>query len=205
MADIALLDDRTRIKSDPVRNFKFQVQIVHQDANLSREVAQMGFTQVSGLGQQTEMVPYREGGWNTNPHKLPGMTDFPPLSMASGVYYQKPGMWNMARQMFSTAWGEGTLGVAEEFRFDLIIRVLDHPVTEGPASGARGSTAGAVLGFVAYNAWVGGCNFGDLNAMDNSVLVHSLTLHHEGLEPLFGHDEVVSLKHKRTSVGAIAA
>lgn len=204
MAEISLLDDRTRIKSDPVRNFKFQVQAVHRDPNLVREVSNMGFTQVDGLSMATEMVPYREGGWNTNPHKLPGQTDFPPLSMAAGVFYQKPGMWNMARQMFSVQWGEGNIGLGEEFRFDMIIRVMDHPVTQGAASGARGSTAGAVMGWIVYNAWVGSVAFGSLNAMDNSVLIHSMTVHHEGFEALFGHDEVVNLRHKRSSV-ALAA
>ena len=190
MAEISLLDDRTRIKSDPVRNFKFQVQAVHRDPNLVREVSNMGFTQVDGLSMATEMVPYREGGWNTNPHKLPGQTDFPPLSMAAGVFYQKPGM--------------GNIGLGEEFRFDMIIRVMDHPVTQGAASGARGSTAGAVMGWIVYNAWVGSVAFGSLNAMDNSVLIHSMTVHHEGFEALFGHDEVVNLRHKRSSV-ALAA
>lgn len=203
MADIPLLDDRTRIKSDPVRNFKFQVQVVHRDNNLVREIANMGFTQVDGLSMTTEMVPYREGGWNTNPHKLPGMTDFPPLSMGSGVFHQKPGMWNMARQMFAVQWGSGNIGVGEEFRFDMIIRIMDHPVTEGPASGARGSTLGSVMGFVVYNAWVGGVAFGGLNAMDNSVLVHSMTVHHEGFEALWGHDEVTSLRHKKSSVSPL--
>ena len=52
---------------------------------------------VEGISMNTEMVPYREGGWNTNPHKLPGMTDFAPLTMSAGVFYAKPGMWNLGQ------------------------------------------------------------------------------------------------------------
>ena len=82
----------------------------------------MGFTQVDGLSMATEMVLYREGGWNTNPHKPSRARPTSlPLSMAAGVFYQKPGMWNMARQMFSVQWGEGNIGLGEEFRLDMII------------------------------------------------------------------------------------
>ena len=138
----------------------------------------------------TDVSAYREGGWNTNPHKLPGQTDFAPITMSSGVFYTKPGMWNLAKQMFAVQWGAGTLGMGSEFRFDILIRVLDHPVTKGPESGVQGNPSGAVLGFKAYNAWAANVAFGGLNAGDNGVLIHNMTIHHEGLEVLFGPDKV---------------
>lgn len=195
MAAINPLSDRTWIVSDPVRNFKFQVEIVHTDSGLTAGVAKMGFTAVDGLQMNTEMVPYREGGWNTSPHKLPGQTDFAPLSMTAGVFFNKPGMWNLARQMFSAQWGGGNIGMNEEFRFAMNIRILDHPVTRGAESGTQGSPSGAIMGYHVSNAWVGSVNFGGLNAMDNSVLIHSMTVHHEGFEVLWGPDEVRSLQH----------
>lgn len=180
--------ERTRATSDPLRNFKFQIEVVHKNPVLTNAVAQMGFTSVDGFSQSTEMVPYREGGWNTNPHKLPGMSDFAPLTMTSGVYASRPGMWYLAKQMFSFQWGQGSIGLGEDFRFELLVRVLDHPVTKGSASGVQGSPDGAVLGYHVYNAWVGNVAFAGLNSMDNQVLIHNMTIHHEGFEPFFGND-----------------
>ncbi len=177
--------ERTRAKSDPVRNFKFQVQMYDNDSALTNEIGKMGFTSVEGLSMSTDVVAYREGGWNTNPHKLPGQTDFAPLTLTSGVFMNKPGMWNAGRRMFAAQWGNGSLGMDQEFRFDMVIRVLDHPVTKGPESGINGNPNGTVLAFQVYNAWVANVAFGGLNAADNGVLIHNMTIHHEGLSVFF--------------------
>ena len=190
---IPTIDERTRAKADPVRNFKFQVQIIHSDNNISAELARMGFTSVEGLSMSTDVSAYREGGWNTNPHKLPGQTDFSPITCTSGVFFTKKGMWDAAKQMFAVQWGEGTIGFGGEFRFDMVIRVLDHPITQGSASGVNGSSDGAVVGFKAYNAWVANVAYGGLNAGDNGVLIHNMTIHHEGLDVAYGPAEVARL------------
>lgn len=195
------LQDRTRLRADPVRNFKYQCQLFHTNSNLTSQFAEIGFMTVEGLAMNTEMVPYREGGWNTNPHKLPGQTDFAPLSMTAGVFYTKPGMWNLAKQMFSVQWGNGSIGMGEEYRYDMAVRVLDHPVTQGPQSGVAKSTSGAVMGFVFYNAWTASIGFNGFNAMDNAVLIHQMTVHHEGFDVFFGNAEAVALSHSTTGGG----
>ena len=192
---VQLLKDRTRLTSDPIRNFKFQVEFLHSDDRIAKSLGTMGFVGVDGLAMSTEMVTYREGGWNTNPHKLPGMTDFAPLTLTAGVFANKPGMWNLAKQMFAVQWGNGTIGIGEDFRFDMTIRVLDHPVTRGDASGVQGKPDGAVLAYQVYNAWVGSVAFGGLNAMDNQVLIHNMTVHHEGFDVFWGNDDAVRLTH----------
>ena len=189
------LQDRTRLRADPVRNFKFQCQLFHPNTSLSQQFAEIGFMTVEGLAMNTEMVPYREGGWNTNPHKLPGQTDFAPVTMNAGVFYTKPGMWNLAKQMFSVQWGNGSIGMGEEYRYDMAVRVLDHPVTEGPQSGVGGSTSGAVMAFTFYNCWTASIGFNGFNAMDNAVLVHQMTVHHEGFDVFFGNSDSISLTH----------
>lgn len=198
---VQLLPDRTRSVADPIRNFKFQVEVYHSNPEINSafsggpSLATFGFTSIEGLAMTTEMVPYREGGWNTNPHKLPGMTDFAPLTAQAGVFAGKPGMWNLAKQMFSVQWGGGTIGLGEEFRFDLGIRVLDHPVTRGAASGVQGVPDGAVLAYKVYNAWVGSVAFGNLNAMDNQVLIHNMTIHHEGFDTFYGNNDATTFTH----------
>lgn len=184
------MSERTRQYADPLRNFKFQVEIFHYTDGLQKGIGDMGFTSVDGLNMSTEMIPYREGGWNTNPHKMPGMTDFSPVTLSSGVFYGKPGMWNLAKQMFAVQWGNGTIDMNSDYRFDMMIRVFDHPVTKGEGSAVKGDTNGAVLAFQLYNAWVANVAYSGLNAMDNAILVSQMTIHHEGLEVLWGTGEV---------------
>jgi phage tail-like protein len=197
------LAERTRLRADPVRNFKFQVQLFHSDSTLSSRLGEMGFMSVEGMAMNTDMVPYREGGWNTNPHKLPGQTDFPPLTMSAGVFYDRPHMWDLAKQMFAVQWGAGTIGMGEEFRYDMAVRVLDHPVTDGPASGSTRSTEGAVLAFAFYNCWTGSVGFNNLDSMGNSIMIHQMTVHHEGFEVFWGNADAQNLRNTRTPNGAI--
>jgi len=192
------LVDRTRAVSDPVRNFKFQVSMFHTNPLINSAIAEMGFMSVEGIAMNTDMVQYREGGWNTNPHKLPGQTDFAPLTLSAGVFYKKPAMWILAKQMFSVQWGAGSLGFGEEFRFDMAVRVLDHPVTAGDASGSRRNTAGSVVAFQFYNCWAASVSFNNLSAQDNAILIHQMTVHHEGFETFFD-DDAVSLVDTKTS------
>jgi phage tail-like protein len=197
---MATLIDRTSTRTDPVRNFKFQVQLFHPDGQFRQAIAKMGFMTVEGLAMNTEMVPYREGGWNTNPHKLPGQTDFAPLTLNAGVFYDKTGMWDLAKQMFSVQWGSGDLGLLQEYRYDMAVRILDHPVTRGSESGTGGSNDGAIMAFAFYNCWTASIGFNGLNAMDNAILVHQMTIHHEGFDVFFGNAEAKSLEH--TSIGS---
>lgn len=178
---------------DPVRSFKFDVQAV----GLGDEgdvFGRMGFMSIDGLAMNTDMVPYREGGFNTTPHKLPGQTDFAPLTMSGGVFYNKTQMWDRAKKMFAVNWGAGTLEFLEEgqisqYRYSLVVRVYAHPVTKGAASmSTRGDPyAGSVLAFKFQNCWTASVGFSGLNAQDNNILIHQMTVHHEGFDVLFGH------------------
>jgi len=173
---------------DPMRNFKFQVEI--NFPALFSDVAKMGFTNVAGINMTTDVIPYREGGWNTNYHKLPGQTDFGPLTLVQGVMWTQPGMWNIAKTIFARQWGEGTLDPGVQFRFGTIIRVMDHPLTHGEQSGAPNGTnpAGARLAFLFYNCWVGSVAFNDLDAAGNAVLISQMTMHHEGFDVVYAQD-----------------
>ncbi len=172
-------DTRTRQASDPVRNFKFLVTFhAGLDTSVLTNMGNIGFTSIEGLSMSTDVVAYREGGWNTNPHKLPGQSDFAPLSCASGVFYQEPGIWNSAKRMFAFNWDllHGIGHSPADFRFDASIHVLDHPYTLRAPEVTQ-----AVMKFKVHNAWIASVAFGGLNAGDNGVLVHNMTIHHEGL------------------------
>ena len=189
------IEQRTRGTADPVRNFKFQVAMFHPNNKFTDEIQKLGFMSIEGIAMNTEMVPYREGGWNTNPHKLPGQTDFAPLTMSAGVFYDRPGVWLLAQAMFAVQWGTGTIELGKDFRYDMGVRVLDHPVTFGAPSGTGGSPSGAVIGFKFYNCWTASVGFNNLSAMDNAVLIHQMTVHNEGFDVFFGNDRAPPLSN----------
>lgn len=183
-------------RSDPVRNFKFLVDAVGVDGMVFGE---MGFMSVEGIAMDTDMTAYREGGYNTTPHKLPGQTNFQPLTMSSGVFFDKPQMWNLAKKMFAVQHGAGTLdfsnGQITQYRYTLTVRVMGHPVTHGPASMSTRSYDGAVIAFQFYNCWTASVGFGGLDAQNNGILVHQMQVHHEGFEVYYGHEAAASLNN----------
>lgn len=63
-----VLNNRSFLNTDPIRNFRFLVQFLPHSANQKFNfVPTLGFTSVSGLSVSTESVPYREGGYNAQP------------------------------------------------------------------------------------------------------------------------------------------
>jgi phage tail-like protein len=175
---------------DPLRNFKFKVEFLagnNDVTGLTAPFATMGFMSVSGLGIQTDMIPYREGGDNTITRKMPGQSDVSPLTMVSGVFGgdAKNAQMEWMKNIFAVQWGGGNGQWDAEFRCDLIIRVMNHPITSFSA-GAAEDYASTGAAFKVWNAWPGAVVFNDLNAGDNSIMVTNMTVHHEGFEPYFG-------------------
>lgn len=171
---------------DPLRNFKFQVEFIGGSLSVRDPFAKMGFMSVSGLGIQTDMIPYREGGDNTITRKLPGQSDVSPLTMVSGVFIgeNRNAQMEWMKHIFAVNWGSGNSEWESEFRCDLIIRVMNHPITKGDGNSYQNTGAA----FKVYNAWPGAVVFNDLNAGDNSIMVTNMTVHHEGFEAWFGDE-----------------
>jgi len=72
------------LATDPVRNFRFLVEFLPPTGGVTPTWsfdAKMGFTSVSGLTVATEAIQYREGGYNTTLHQLPGQTSFSPVTL----------------------------------------------------------------------------------------------------------------------------
>jgi phage tail-like protein len=153
----------------------------------------MGFTSVSGLAVTTDSIPYREGGYNTTVHQIPGQTSFTPLTLQRGVILGSKQNWDWMKQLFATVQAGGsTLALGKNFRCDIEIAVLNHPV---PSSGANVTAGtGAVIGasddvamrFRVYNAWPTTVAYSDLNAGDNALFVEQMTLVHEGFDLNWG-------------------
>jgi phage tail-like protein len=173
--------NRSSLATDPIRNFRFLVtfkKLNENDTNLSGLEAVMGFTSVSGLAVTTDSIPYREGGYNTTVHQIPGQTSFQPLTLQRGVLIGAKQNWDWMKNMFYTVQGGSGRTINQNFRCDVEIAVLPHPI----AATATGATEDVAMRFKVYNAWPTAVAYSDLNAGDNSLLVEQMTLVHEGFD-----------------------
>jgi len=147
-----------------------------------------GFSQVSGLSINTQSIQYREGGYNTTVHQVPGMTTFTPVTFQRGVLYGNDQAITWMRGLFAAASGEGfamrTASAAKTFRTDVQLYVMDHPNTDGTLAGGVDQNIPR-MGFKIHNAWITTLNYTDLNAADGAILFESMTLVHEGLSVFF--------------------
>ena len=199
----------TTQRTDPLRNFKFRVQILpneNNNTNLRDTISgidEIGFAQVSGLAVTNEVITYRVGGMNTHPHKFVGQSDFTPVAFARGVFAGQAQLWNW--QKFMHAWlgggisgGENLANEGSGYRCNIVVKVYDHPHTASGATGngnlryaydggtLNSSTNIVVPGTVKlqyklYNCWPGSYSMSDLSAGDTTgIMVQTLNVHHEG-------------------------
>lgn len=169
---VALKPSLSSQATDPFRNFKFVVRVHHPGI---RGFATMGFMMVSGLSITTEVIPYREGGMNTTTQKMPGQSDFSPLTMSKGLATGTGEMWRWMKQLFVVMQGTQGGNPNQDFRHNVDIKVLDHPT-----AGRR--RAATKAWYKVYNAWPTSVSFSDLDAGANAIIVNQMTLAHEGFD-----------------------
>jgi phage tail-like protein len=188
-----IINNRSTLETDPIRNFRFLVTFkphVTADAdwlNNAPKKVTVGFTSVSGLSVQTDSIPYREGGYNTTVHQIPGQTTFAPITLQRGVVLGTKQHWDWMRHLFATVQGNSTTALAQNFRCDIEIAVLSHPV---PSKTGQESVMGnpgvandhVAMRFHVYNTWPTAVAYSDLNAGDNAIFVEQMTLVHEGFD-----------------------
>jgi len=183
-----VLNNRSTLLTDPVRNFRFLVTFIpHDTTNAGLKPlasATFGFTSVSGMSVTTDSIPYREGGYNTVVHQIPGQTTFTPITLQRGVLLTQRQNWDWMKHLFATVAAHGSsLQKAQSFRCDLDIAVLSHPI---PSATTDDNTASATdhvaMRFRVYNAWPTAVAYSDLNAGDNALFVEQMSLVHEGFD-----------------------
>jgi len=174
------------IVTDPLRNFKYVAEFTpanghtFDDLNIAPSVS-AGFTSITGLGINTQSIPYREGGYNTTIHQIPGMTTFTPITFQHGTLNGNYQAIRWMRGLFAAAQGEG-LAIspgANDFRVNVKIYILDHPANS--PSTTTDFIANAKMRFDVHNAWITTLQYSDLNAGDQNILFEQMTLVHEGL------------------------
>lgn len=201
------INNRGNIASDPIRNFRFVVQFLplYVDSSVFDPKPYIGFTSVSGLAIATESIPYREGGYNTTVHQIPGQTTFSPVTFQRGVSIGQSQHWDWMKMLFQTVTGTDINPKTNSFRCDIVVNVLNHPVPYSTNTKEFGSTSNenqsaeddvVVARFRLYNAWPTSVAYSDLNAGDNALMVEQMTVVHEGMTVDWakynGADKVIS-------------
>lgn len=188
-------------KTDPLRNFKFRVQIEPGGAALRQQVGgtigNLGFAVVSGISVTNEIIQYREGGMNTHPHKMVGQSDYAPVTFSKGVFAAESQLWNW--QSFLHSWSQGGVSggsssADSDYRADIIVSVYDHPVSSGsyatPGNTSTAPTPAGImkLAYKLHNCWPASWSMTDLNAGDSSILIQQLVVNHEGFSLFWAPD-----------------
>jgi len=190
---------KDRLASDPIRTFKFLVTFTpngDSGSTWGNNFGKMGFVSVSGLSVSTEPIAYREGGYNTNVHQIPGQSSFTPITLSKGVMLGQNDNWLWMKRLFSVLNPTNAVGggVGTDFRCTLDIAVLSHPNPQGYA--ALGNTAPATddasqhtsMRFRVYNAWIANIGYSNLDAGQNTLMVEEMTIVHEGFDVQFASD-----------------
>lgn len=200
MATDSVINRFSTLATDPLRSFRFIVEFsdaaqngesvfsskITTSANTKASTTSLssgfvgGFMSVSGLNITTQAIQYREGGYNTTVHQIPGMTTFSPITLQRGVLYGNDQAITWMRGLFAAASGDGIAAGAsnnKSYRVNAKIWVMDHPNT------ADSNTPR--MGFDVRNAWITQLSYTDLNANDGAILFESLNLVHEGLSVFF--------------------
>lgn len=121
--------------------------------------AKIGFTEVTGLNVETDVIEYRDGA-SPEYHKIkmPGMQKFPNITLKRGTFKGDADFFNW--------WNTVALNTIE--RRDLTISLLNE--SHEP-----------VVVWKVKQAWPAKVMSGDLKSDANEVLIESIELVHEGL------------------------
>ena len=181
-----------KLVTDPVRNFKFLVKFTPTGGDSTSwggGFGTMGFVSLSGLSVNTESIAYREGGYNTNMHQIPGQSSFTPISLSKGVMLNQTGNSLWMKRLFAIMTPSATSGIGANFRCNLDIQVLSHPNPAG-WKGSESTKPDATnayeqhtsLRFKVYNAWITSLAYSNMDAGANSLMVEEMQLVHEGFD-----------------------
>jgi phage tail-like protein len=140
---------QTGQRVDPYGNFNFLVEI--------DGITRAAFQQASGFDSTIDVIEHREGGENTTPRKLPGMTKYSNISLKWGLTDDRD-LYDWHRQ--------AVLGNVQRKNGSIIL--LDRQGNEK-------------MRWNFVNAWPSKWDGPDFNAEGNDVAIETLELAHEGV------------------------
>jgi phage tail-like protein len=148
-------------RRDPYENFKFRVKWDGQ--------YQTGFTEVSGLTSDTDVIDYREGGDPSTSRKLPGLTKYAPITLKRGLTGDTA-FEDWASKVWKLGAALGSEVSAADFRKDIQLELYNE-------------AGQLVLRYNIYRCWVSEYQaVPPLNANGNAVAIEHIKLENEGWE-----------------------
>jgi phage tail-like protein len=136
-------------RHDPFKNYSFLVEI---DGD-----AHAGFSKVSGLSAEADVIEYRTGSEALSIRKLPGRVRYGNVTLRRGLTTSRE-LWDWWMTLVN-----GNLQ-----RRDVVVVLLDD-------------SRQPVLRWALSDAWIAKIEFGDLKAKGKDVVIESVELAHEGL------------------------
>ena len=155
--------DKQTQQADPYQHYRFRVQWN------GRYVA--GVSKVGGLTRTTQVVTHRAGGDPSTPRKMPGQTEYGPITLERGVTHDVP-----FQQWANKVWdyGNATSTNAEQdisladFRKTITIELYNE-------AGQK------VLAYTVHRCWVSEFTaMPELDSSTSAVAIQSITLQNEG-------------------------
>lgn len=141
----------------PVPKFHFQV---------TWGGTKIGFTEVSGLDFETEVIEYRHGASKEyNKTKQPGLTKFANITMKRGTFQSDNEYYDWWKETKLFQEGNDT---GSKYRRDIIISLLNEEHEP-------------MITWKVKNAWPTKIQSTDLKADGNEIAIESIELVHEGL------------------------
>ena len=147
---------------DPYKNFRFKVKF----GDASDYIA--GVSKVSGFKRSTEVIKHRSGGNPATSYKLPGRTEYDPITLERGVTADTV-FEQWANKVWSHANAAGGMETSlKDFRRDLTIDMFDE-------AGQK------VLSYQVFNCWVSEYQpVSDFDGNANAVSIQHIRLENEG-------------------------
>lgn len=126
----------------------------------------IGFTEVSGLDFETEVIEYREGNSKKyNKLKQPGLTKFSNVTMKRGTFEGDFDYYELWKKTYMFQEGNST---GSKYRRTVTIKLLNEKHEP-------------IITWVLENAWPSKVQSTDLKADANEVAIETMELVHEGL------------------------
>lgn len=126
----------------------------------------IGFTEVSGLDFETEVIEYREGSSKKyNKLKQPGLTKYSDVTLKRGTFEGDFGFFNLWKQSYYFQEGNKT---GSKYRRTVTIKLLNEEHEP-------------IITWKLENAWAKKVQSTDLKADANEVAIETMELAHEGL------------------------
>lgn len=153
-------------RPDPLRNMKFQIFVPSIP-----QLGNMGFSKVSGISQEAELIEYREGDQSLAQQKIPGL-------IKTGEATLERGIAHVSTMEALTAWKEAAStaisgpvdGLESLFRHNVHVQVLNR-------------LARPEWEVVLINAWPRMIEYGDLDANTSDIWIATFTIVYESLAP----------------------